>query len=70
MAKRAIVMYLEQARIYGEDLSVTRSEVLLTKPDGKAVLPINAITTNFSFPPLLAISLARRAKTLERFTPL
>ena len=31
MAKRAIVMYLEQARIYGEDLSVTRSEVLLTK---------------------------------------
>lgn len=45
MAKRAIVMYLEQARIYGEDLSVTRSEVLLTKPDGKAVLPHNRIVT-------------------------
>lgn len=42
MAKRAIVMYLEQARIYGEDLSVTRSEVLLTKPDGNVMAFTNS----------------------------
>ena len=47
MAKRAIVMYLEQARIYGEDLSVTRSEGLLTKPDGKAVLPHKTMGESF-----------------------
>lgn len=35
MAKgNAIVMYLEQARIHGEQIGVTRSEVLFTKPNG------------------------------------
>lgn len=35
MAKgNAIVMYLEQARIHGEPIGVTRSEVLFTKPNG------------------------------------
>lgn len=39
MAKgNAIVMYLEQARIHGEQIGVTRSEVLFTKPNGYAVL--------------------------------
>lgn len=34
MAKgNAIVMYLEQARIHGEPIGVTRSEVLFTKPN-------------------------------------
>lgn len=35
MAKgNAIVMYLEQARIHGEPIGVTHSEVLFTKPNG------------------------------------
>lgn len=42
MAKgNAIVMYLEQARIHGEPIGVTRSEVLFTKPNGYTVQPHN-----------------------------
>lgn len=44
MAKgNAIVMYLEQARIHGEPIGVTRSEVLFTKPNGYTVQPHNRV---------------------------
>lgn len=40
MAKgNAIVMYLEQARIHGEPIGVTHSEVLFTKPNGYVITP-------------------------------
>lgn len=42
---RPVVMYLEQARVYGEPISVTRSEVLLAKNDGTAVMPHNRVST-------------------------
>lgn len=44
MAKgNAIVMYLEQARIHGEPIGVTHSEVLFTKPNGYTVQPHNRV---------------------------
>lgn len=46
MAKgNAIVMYLEQARIHGEPIGVTRSEVLFTKPNGYTVQPHNRVVS-------------------------
>lgn len=46
MAKgNAIVMYLEQARIHGEQIGVTRSEVLFTKPNGYTVQPHNRVVS-------------------------
>lgn len=46
MAKgNAIVMYLEQARIHGEPIGVTHSEVLLTKPNGYTVQPHNRVVS-------------------------
>lgn len=46
MAKgNAIVMYLEQARIHGEPIGVTHSEVLFTKPNGYTVQPHNRVVS-------------------------
>ena len=46
MAKgNAIVMYLEQARIHGEPIGVTHSEVLFTKPNGYTVHPHNRVVS-------------------------
>jgi hypothetical protein len=42
---RPVVMYLEQVRVYGEPISVTRSEVLFAKSDGTTVMPHNRVLT-------------------------
>lgn len=43
--ENAIVMYLEQARIHGEPIGVTHSEVLFTKPNGYTVQPHNRVVS-------------------------